>query len=203
MWGISYAVSAWVVLKGIFISNLSRDNDHLDKSFCLSCSRSPFEFQCSMICLEISYDQLFPDRATLKRKHFEPEDRSSASGNSVFECTKCPSVEFYRQLIAVHGEGVMNGSNVRKWCRMFNEGRTNVLDEERSGRPSLITEDLKNRIDQHIRTNRRFTLDGIHEKFPQISRSVNFIRTDILCIQKPNYCSHLTLGGILDWLTQF
>jgi hypothetical protein len=31
---------------------------------------------------------------------------------------------------------------------------------------------LKNRIDQHIRTNRRFTLDEIHEKFPQISSSL-------------------------------
>jgi hypothetical protein len=48
-------------------------------------------------------------------------------------------------------------------------------------------------IDRHIRTNKRFTLDEIHEKFPQISRSVNFNRTDILCIQKSNYCSHFTL----------
>jgi hypothetical protein len=55
-------------------------------------------------------------------------------------------IEIYRQLIAVYGEGVMNESNVRKWCRMFNDGRTNVQDEERSGRPALITEDLK-RID--------------------------------------------------------
>jgi hypothetical protein len=63
-------------------------------------------------------------------------------------------IEIYRQLIAVYGEGVMYDSNVRKWCRMFNEGRANVHDEERSGGPSLITEDLKNRIDQHIKTNR-------------------------------------------------
>jgi hypothetical protein len=48
---------------------------------------------------------------------------------------------------------------------MFNESRTNVHDEERSGRPSLVTEILKNRINQHIRTNRRFTLDEIHVKF--------------------------------------
>jgi hypothetical protein len=58
-------------------------------------------------------------------------------------------IEIYRQLIAVHGEGVMNESNVRKWCWMFNEGRTNVHDEERSGRPALITEDLKKRTDQY------------------------------------------------------
>jgi hypothetical protein len=35
---------------------------------------------------------------------------------------------------------------------MFNEGRTNVQDEERSGRPSLITEGLKNRILPTVRT---------------------------------------------------
>jgi hypothetical protein len=35
-------------------------------------------------------------------------------------------IEIYRQLIAAYGEGVMNESNVRKWCRMFNEGRINV-----------------------------------------------------------------------------
>jgi hypothetical protein len=61
-------------------------------------------------------------------------------------------IEIYRELIAVYGEGVMNGSNVRKLCRMFNEGRTNVHDEERSGCPSLITEDLKNRILATVRT---------------------------------------------------
>jgi transposase len=53
---------------------------------------------------------------------------------------------------------------------MFNEGRTNVHDEERSGRPSLITEDLKKQIDEQIRQDRRSTLEEMHEKFPQISR---------------------------------
>jgi hypothetical protein len=37
---------------------------------------------------------------------------------------------------------------------MFNGGRTNVHGEERPGRPSPVTEDWKNRIDQHVRTNR-------------------------------------------------
>jgi hypothetical protein len=54
----------------------------------------------------------------------------------------------------------MNESSVRNWCRMLNECRTNVHDEGRSGRPSLITEDLKkkltntfNRIDARLLTN--------------------------------------------------
>jgi hypothetical protein len=55
---------------------------------------------------------------------------------------------------------------------MFNKGRPKVHDEGQSGRLSLITEDLKTRTDQHIPTNRHFTLDEIHEKFPQISHSL-------------------------------
>jgi hypothetical protein len=53
------------------------------------------------------------------------------------------AIDIHRQLTAVYSEGVMDESSVRKWCRMFNEGRANVRDEERCGRPSLITEDLK------------------------------------------------------------
>jgi hypothetical protein len=82
------------------------------------------------------------------------------------------AIDIHRQLTAVSGEGLMNESSVRKWCRMFNEGRTNVHDEERSGRPSLSTEDLKKQIDEHIRQDRRSTLEELHEKFPQISRSL-------------------------------
>jgi hypothetical protein len=33
-------------------------------------------------------------------------------------------IEIYRQLIAVYGEGVMNGSDVRKWRWMFKAGGT-------------------------------------------------------------------------------
>jgi hypothetical protein len=43
-------------------------------------------------------------------------------------------IEIYRQLTAMYGEGVMNELNMRKWCRMFNEGRTNVP----GARPSSV-----------------------------------------------------------------
>jgi hypothetical protein len=32
-------------------------------------------------------------------------------------------IEIYCQLIAVYGEGEMNDSDVRNWCRIFNKGR--------------------------------------------------------------------------------
>ena len=49
---------------------------------------------------------------------------------------ECP-VEIHKQIVAVCGI-VMNRQNVTKWCREFSDGRTDVHDEHRSGRPSLI-----------------------------------------------------------------
>jgi len=48
--------------------------------------------------------------------------------------------EIHKQIVAVYGN-VMNGQNVTKWCREFSEGRTDVHDEQRSGRPSLISDE--------------------------------------------------------------
>ncbi|GFV65531.1 histone-lysine N-methyltransferase SETMAR [Trichonephila clavipes] len=49
----------------------------------------------------------------------------------------------------------MSDSMVRKWVRQFNEGRSEVHDEERSGRPSLITEELAHAIHEKIKENRQ------------------------------------------------
>ena len=53
--------------------------------------------------------------------------------------------EIHRRLVAVYGELVMNVASVRKWCTVFRNGRKDVLDAERSGRPSVITDALKQR----------------------------------------------------------
>jgi len=47
--------------------------------------------------------------------------------------------EIHKQIVAVYGS-VMNRQNVTKWCHEFSEGRTDVHDEQRSGRPSLISD---------------------------------------------------------------
>jgi hypothetical protein len=62
--------------------------------------------------------------------------------------------EVHRQLVKVYGEGVMNEGNVHKWCHLFNGGRTDVYNEVRSECTSLITEDLKDGVDAHVRENR-------------------------------------------------
>jgi hypothetical protein len=66
-------------------------------------------------------------------------------------------VEIYRQVCEVYGENAVSDRMVRRCCRMFSEGRTNVHDDDRSGCPSLVTADLLDQVNEKIRENRRFT----------------------------------------------
>ena len=55
---------------------------------------------------------------------------------------------------------------------MFNEGRENVHDEARSGRPSLVNDDLVRKVNERVRDDRRFTISDLFLHFPQISRTL-------------------------------
>jgi hypothetical protein len=57
---------------------------------------------------------------------------------------------------AVYGQTVMSEGTVRKWCRMCKDGRINAHDEERSGCPSEMSDDLVQSTDQTIRNFRTF-----------------------------------------------
>jgi hypothetical protein len=46
----------------------------------------------------------------------------------------------------------MNRQNVAKWCCEFEAGRSDVHDEIRSGRPSVVTDEIIQKIDENIRT---------------------------------------------------
>jgi hypothetical protein len=48
----------------------------------------------------------------------------------------------------------MTVQHVRKWCRQFDSGRVNVMDEQRSGRPSTSA-DLVQDIDAAVQADRR------------------------------------------------
>jgi len=50
--------------------------------------------------------------------------------------------------------------------REFSEGKTDVQDEQRSGRPSLISDDLLQEIEGEIRANRRGTIRELHHIIP-------------------------------------
>lgn len=75
---------------------------------------------------------------------------------------------------------------------MFNDRQTNVHDDKRSGWPSVVTDELKRRIAKKIQEDRRFTIDGLHAFFPDISRTVcNEIVTDELGYKKIVLCEFL------------
>ena len=59
----------------------------------------------------------------------------------------------HKQFVAVYGN-VINRQNVTKWCREFSEGRTDVQDEQRGGRPSLISDHLLQEIEGEIRAKK-------------------------------------------------
>ena len=56
--------------------------------------------------------------------------------------------------------------------RMFNEGRENVHDEARSGRPSLLNGDLVRKVSGRVRDDRCFKISDLSLHFPQISRTL-------------------------------
>ena len=80
--------------------------------------------------------------------------------------------EIRGRLVAVYGEHVMNATSLRKWCTMFRNGRTDVHDAERSGRPSVITDALKQKVNRIIRENRHFTISEVYEQCPEVFRAV-------------------------------
>jgi transposase len=60
------------------------------------------------------------------------------------------AAEMHRELCAVCAQYVMCEETVRQWCRMFRDGRTDVHGERRSGRPSVVSDDLVQNVDQKI-----------------------------------------------------
>ena len=79
--------------------------------------------------------------------------------------TKCERpAEIHKQIDAVY-DNVMNRQNVTKWCREFYEGRTDVHDEQRSGRPSLISDDLLQAAD--------FYDSGIQKLVPKLNKCLD------------------------------
>lgn len=52
-------------------------------------------------------------------------------------------IQIYRELKAVYGPNVISVQSVRKWYRLLNSSRETVTDNQRSGRPSVVSENLQ------------------------------------------------------------
>ena len=80
--------------------------------------------------------------------------------------------EIHHQICQVYGDNAMSDGMVRKWVRMFNEERENVHDAARSGRLSLVNDDLVRKVNESVCDDRRFTISDLSLHFPQISRTL-------------------------------
>ncbi|UYV60623.1 hypothetical protein LAZ67_1001697 [Cordylochernes scorpioides] len=75
---------------------------------------------------------------------------------------KC--ADAFRMLTVAYREATLDRSNVYRWYKMFSEGREDVNNEERAGRPSTSTTDEKiNEVEKIILANRRITVREVAE----------------------------------------
>jgi hypothetical protein len=65
----------------------------------------------------------------------------------------------------------MNGQNVTNLCCQFSEGRTDVHNEQRSGWPSLISDDLLQKIEGEIQANQCGTIRELNHINPEVSKT--------------------------------
>lgn len=76
--------------------------------------------------------------------------------------------EIHCQLIEVYGENCISVQHVRKWCREFSEGRMEIHDENRSGRPS-VSDGVVEKVETILLEDRRITINELALLIPEIS----------------------------------
>ena len=93
--------------------------------------------------------------------------------------------DIHRQICEVYGKTATSDRMVRKLVRKFNEGRDNVQEEPRSGRPFVDSDDLVRAVEAKVCEDRWFTISSLSLHFQQISRTVlNEIVTNRLDFRK-------------------
>ena len=80
--------------------------------------------------------------------------------------------QIHHQICQVYCDNAMSDGMVRKCFRIFNEGRENVHDESRIGRPSLVNDDLMRMNNQSVRSGGSFTISEMFMQIPHISRTL-------------------------------
>ncbi len=78
---------------------------------------------------------------------------------------KVGTSEIYRQLCEVYGANVMSIQMVRRWKKIFEEGRTNVHDDTRDGRPrESLNDDSIAGVRALLDNDRRLTIREVELK---------------------------------------
>ncbi|GBO15576.1 hypothetical protein AVEN_268490-1 [Araneus ventricosus] len=79
----------------------------------------------------------------------------------------------------------MSRQAIAKWCNMFENGRTDIDNAEREGRPSTETKsEIAARVNKSILANRRVAVDEIANKLDISHGSVHKITVENLEFSK-------------------
>ncbi|KYN36550.1 hypothetical protein ALC56_09095, partial [Trachymyrmex septentrionalis] len=85
---------------------------------------------------------------------------------------KIKCADAFRMLTVAYGEATLDRSNVYRWYKMFSEGREDVNDEERAGRPSTSTTDENiDEVKKIVLANR----NAIRQKRPDLWKNKNWL----------------------------
>ena len=86
----------------------------------------------------------------------------------------------------MYGEAAPSYDSVKRWSREFRCGRTNVEDQERSGRPKTAkTEQQIAAVKQMVLHDRRITIENISEALAISAGSVHSIIHEELGMDTP------------------
>ena len=73
--------------------------------------------------------------------------------------------DIHREILAVYGPNAISRPAIVKWCQQVDQGRTDLNDGHRAGRPSTSTTDgIVQAIEEMVRSNRRVTVAEIAEQ---------------------------------------
>jgi transposase len=89
--------------------------------------------------------------------------------------------EIYRRMKVQYEDSCLSQGRECEWVERFQNGKQNVSDEHRSGRPvSLATETVKQQIEQRIHDYRQVTIDEIAVEFSMSHGSAyNIVHDDL------------------------
>ncbi len=82
------------------------------------------------------------------------------------------AAEIHRELYVVYGPNIMSEGVVCQWVRFFKNEKTNIRIEKRSDRPSLVSDDPLNKVNEKVCEYRHFTISKLSDYFPEISLSL-------------------------------
>ena len=68
------------------------------------------------------------------------------------------TVEIRLRISEFYGGDIKTNGMVQKWVRAFKENHINIQDVEQSGRSSVITQNLVEKIDKKLKENRCFII---------------------------------------------